>query len=380
MIVPSGLPGTEAFSMRDGASPQDDRRANNFGFLRLLFATLVIVSHSPELVDGNRSRELLTRLFGTMSFGEVAVDGFFLISGYLITKSFVQTGSVCAYLVKRVLRIFPGFAVSFWICVLLVAPFVGARRSSYSLDAMLAQVQAMLLLAQPYVAWAFAGLPHPELNGSMWTISYEFRCYLAAALLGVVGVYKPRYRFILLAITGAALLINGIGLLRDGYVPGDEVAGVPAYSLRFFAVFSIGALYYLFRDRVRLTGAGAAAAGAALAALMFDRQLAETAFAILGGYLIFWFAFRVRVLGLSRADNRIDLSYGVYLYAWPIQNILIWNNRGIDPWLLCLLTLAGAALAAFASWTLVEKPCLNLSRGWRHKQLPASSPMARGAE
>jgi peptidoglycan/LPS O-acetylase OafA/YrhL len=136
-------------------------RNNNFGFLRLLFAGLVIVSHSPELVDGNRSRELLTRLFGTLSFGEIAVDGFFLISGYLITQSYMRTESTIAYLSKRVLRIVPAYAVSFLLCAFLIAPFAGGAEvlTPHGAANVLSQ---MPTLSQPFVPGVFAGL-HYEL-------------------------------------------------------------------------------------------------------------------------------------------------------------------------------------------------------------------------
>ena len=88
------------------------RRDNNFGLLRLIFASMVIVSHSPLLLDGDRSREFLTRIFGTLTGGDVAVDGFFLISGYLITKSFIDTPAIVSYLKRRVARIVPGYAIA----------------------------------------------------------------------------------------------------------------------------------------------------------------------------------------------------------------------------------------------------------------------------
>ena len=116
-------------------------RANNFGALRLLFAALVIVSHSPELVDGNRSREVLTRVFGTMSFGEVAVDGFFLVSGYLISMSFARSRTTLSYLEKRVGRIVPGYLVAFSICSFVIAPLLEATSRCLLISGMLLRKQ-----------------------------------------------------------------------------------------------------------------------------------------------------------------------------------------------------------------------------------------------
>jgi peptidoglycan/LPS O-acetylase OafA/YrhL len=99
---------------------------NAFGFLRLAFASLVIAAHVPEVVDGNARRELLTRIFGSMSFGELAVEGFFIISGFLIASSYLNSSSIRSYLVKRVGRIYPAFLVASMLCILVVAPLGGA--------------------------------------------------------------------------------------------------------------------------------------------------------------------------------------------------------------------------------------------------------------
>ena len=101
---------------------QAENKNNNFGFLRLFFAILVIVSHSPEAIDGNRTREILTNLFGTISFGELAVDGFFLISGFLIYKSYENSSSFKNYLSKRLLRIYPGFVVAHFFFIFCIVP------------------------------------------------------------------------------------------------------------------------------------------------------------------------------------------------------------------------------------------------------------------
>jgi peptidoglycan/LPS O-acetylase OafA/YrhL len=100
-------------------------RENNFNFMRLVFALLVILGHSPELVDGNQSREVLMRIFGTMTCGGFAVDGFFLLSGYLIMQSWERQPDGWKFLKKRLLRIYPGFIVASLICAFVVGPLAG---------------------------------------------------------------------------------------------------------------------------------------------------------------------------------------------------------------------------------------------------------------
>jgi peptidoglycan/LPS O-acetylase OafA/YrhL len=107
------------------------RRDNNFNFLRLLFALLVLVSHAPELADGNRSRELLTRMFHTLSFGEVAVDGFFLLSGYLIVQSWERHPNLWDFGQWRLRRIYPAFVVACLVCIFVLAPLAVPSARTY---------------------------------------------------------------------------------------------------------------------------------------------------------------------------------------------------------------------------------------------------------
>ena len=101
------------------------QHGNNFNLLRFLFAALVIVSHAPELQDGDRSNELLSRLFGSISFGDLAVDSFFILSGFLIVKSWVSQPRVGCFLASRLLRIYPGFIAASLFCAFVVGPLYG---------------------------------------------------------------------------------------------------------------------------------------------------------------------------------------------------------------------------------------------------------------
>jgi peptidoglycan/LPS O-acetylase OafA/YrhL len=144
----SGLTSQAAFD--DLAS-----RANNFNFLRLLLATLVILSHSPEIVDGNRNREILTQIFHTVSFGELAVDDFFILSGYLIMQSWQRDPRLFDFFKKRILRIYPGFIVASLISAFVFGPLGAQPHEYFSKFSYFSFFQDMSLLRVPNVPAAF---------------------------------------------------------------------------------------------------------------------------------------------------------------------------------------------------------------------------------
>jgi peptidoglycan/LPS O-acetylase OafA/YrhL len=317
---------------------------NNFGFLRLVFALAVIVSHSFELVDGNRSREVMTLIFGTVSMGELAVDAFFIISGYLVTKSFDTSSSTLSYLQKRILRIYPGFIAAYLICIFVVAPLAGSDLAALSSGDYLSAFWKMMLLVSPHVPGAFAGSHYDQLDGSMWTVIIEFRCYLFVVGLGLAGVFR---RPMLAAVVLAASIVG---------------MSIGARQAALWAMFAAGSSFYVLRPWIPVSAPWKIAAVLALIVSLWVRPLTDLGITIFGSYALFAIAFWPSP-ALSRINSGTDLSYGIYLYAWPIQKLLIWYLTS-NPFVVLALTLLAVVPVAFVSWYAVEKPALSL-KTWR---------------
>jgi peptidoglycan/LPS O-acetylase OafA/YrhL len=329
---------------------------NNFNLLRFLFASLVIVSHAPELMDGNRSRELLTSLFGTVSFGELAVDGFFVLSGFLITKSWVSNPSWVQFMQSRVLRIVPGFVVACLISLLVLGP-LGATAGYWQHIAWPEFFKGLLKLRLSGVPEVFAGSHYAMLNGALWTIPYEFKCYLAALVAGMVGVYARRW----LVLAGfVALCLLHIGLKSQAL----SLSYQNEAHVRFAMAFAAGSVFFVYREVLTPNRWLQLGAAVALFVCMFFKPLAEPALCLMGGYLVLSYAYQgQRLLAFNRLP---DVSYGVYLYAWPLNKLLLWYWPSVNVYLSMVLVFVASVVAGACSWYLVEKPSLRL------KQMPLS--------
>lgn len=333
-------------------------KQNNFGFLRLLLASLVVVSHSPEIVDGNKNREILTNIFGTITFGQLAIDGFFLISGYLILKSFYASSGLKSYLLKRVLRIYPAFIAASFFCILIVAPLSSgwAVIGQLGIKDWLFTVFKMSILETPSVE----GVKVISLNGSMWSIWLEFVCYLSIPTFFYLGLHKRGlYLIALLGIVSIYLYTQFTQ--KNMWLP-YPIRLDFHQSTRLLTAFLVGGAFHLFRDKISWNKQYTYIALLLLFASLFNKNFAELGLFVFGGYLLFNFALNYKNKLLNNIGVEADISYGVYLYAWPIQILIVQHYATINPHFLTLITLVLAAIMGYFSWILVEKPFMHMKK------------------
>jgi peptidoglycan/LPS O-acetylase OafA/YrhL len=337
-------------------------RNHQFDLLRILFATLVLLSHAPEITDGNASRELLHRLTrAPITFGLLGVDGFFLLSGYLIVQSWLGDPEFLNFLRKRVLRIVPGYLLAVvlsTVAVGLLAPGV----AHFFRDIDFRFVKSVLLLGSPATPPVFPGHPFAVVNGAMYTIGYEFRCYLLVALLGLCGLLR-RPILILLATT---LLLSSLlypapfeQMHRPRHM--EALVGQPSLSFRLTAIYLVGCCFYLFRHRIAFRPLFAIIATVVMVVcFVFAPARAELGMVLCGGYLMFYLG-QMHLPWLSGMNRLPDISYGIYLYGWPVESLWIWFHGG-SPWIAFLASAVICFGLGWLSWHFIERPALTLKR------------------
>ncbi len=340
-------------------------RRNNFDALRLLAAVSVMFSHSFLIAEGTQRHEPLIVLTGHQAIlGLAGVFVFFAISGFLVTQSFEETGDPLRFLAKRALRIFPGLFVATLLSALVLAPLVTtlAPGAYFGQTAPYRYVIGNTLL-DPSVhelpGVAFVNNPVGlEINGSMWTLRFEFMMYVMVLVLGALRLLSLPVLLPLLALGLACLHFKALDLLGGwGWLLGFFAAGMILYRLRNTRIFDF---------RIALL---------ALAGLILSIPLRQfiLLFPLFGCYLALWLALNPRLPPIPAARFG-DLSYGLYIYGWPVEATMVRLLGGHACWWQVFgLGLPVTAMIAFLSWHLIEQPALRLKPGSRHRPGPISS-------
>ena len=330
-------------------------RENNFDFLRFFAAALVLFAHSYPLV-GRRGDEPLTLLTGYEKGGSIAVGIFFVMSGYLIASSWLASSSPKSFLIKRALRIFPALIVA----VLLSAFVIGPLVTQFDLARYLAAdgtwtyLQNILLVTRYELPGVFTGNAYPDVvNGSLWTLPLEVLMYIGVMILGLTGFLTRRLIFLPIAV----LAVGHFWLLGK--------LGIESYFIK--NIFKLGLLYYsgsalfLYRDDIPWRGWIAALLFAALVAT-FRTDIGPLVYFVALPYLVLYLAYAPLPL-ISRFGKYGDFSYGLYIYAFPFQQLTIYLfGPQVGVLGLTLIAFVPTLILAALSWHLIEAPAMKLKR------------------
>lgn len=337
---------------------------NNFSLIRVSAAYFVLFAHCFGLLLVREANVQHPTMFW---IGEMAVNLFFAISGFLITQSYVRQGHLMRFLRARMLRLMPALIAA----VSLAAFVIGPLMTTWSLHDYFRDAETwryvyknILLTKTMYVLpGVFESNPWhdpPAVNGSLWTLRFELCMYAIAAVIGCVGALRRPWKFHVFA--AAFLVWYGLVLFRPDVFGG----GIDRSDqfVRIVIYFFWGAVLQVHADRVPMGSVSGAVTGAVLSLLAWwahGTPLYECVLALAATWWLLYAAYVPR--GWIRAYNRVgDFSYGTYVYAFPIQQTWVALVPGITPMQLLALSVPVVALLAWLSWHGLEKPALEYNR------------------
>lgn len=348
---------TRPIGISQGRGDPVDGRLNNAAELRLFFALCVLVSHTIQLAGFSQYD-----IWRSILSSELAVQGFFILSGYLVMGSFERSTGWKDFYLRRLLRIYPAYAAAVFIFLLLsVLQAVALGRNIQWQEVPRYIVANLILLnfVQPGIGGLFEGQAFTEINGALWTIKLEVLFYTIVPFLYAMGRrWSLRRVAVVLILLGLAWRL-GLSSLAVNY----NLAVHPALAhqlpgqLHFFAV---GILLF---DASHHPHARRGHAMVLLAALTLAVVLSGPRLALqLGGLCVLIYVVS-RLPQAPTPFSKHDLSYGVYLCHFPIIQLLIGAGLVTHGASLFLITVFSLATGyAWLSWRLIEAPALRLAR------------------
>lgn len=347
-----------------------DPRSNALNAWRLALAAEVIFWHAYPVRGHLPSLRAVLQLL--LSAG---VDGFFAISGFLITASWLSNPKLREYLAARALRILPGFYVCMIVTAFVFAPVSVAIQGGSAAKLLFSFAPFEYVLKNAAVLWLkpdVGGTPHniPNAgiwNASLWSLFWEVMCYLVVAAIGLAGLANRRW------VSPAILVVAAIGASMMPPVTFPEVFNRPTgnaglviifMACRAAIMFAAGALLYQWRDVIPARWSLVAVS---VVIVLLAGQLPD--YRVVAAVPL---AYAVVVSGSLLHNRRLrlrtDLSYGMYIYAYPTQQLLaVLGLLSLNPIIFCLSVAVATLPLAAASWFLIEKPARSLKSRFKRQ-------------
>lgn len=345
-----------------------DPRNNALNAWRLVLATGVILWHSFPLTGRH-----VPFAAGHQLLSQVFVDGFFAISGFLITASWLRNPRLRQYSAARGLRIFPGLWVCLAVTAFVIAPLSVAIQGGSVAHLLRSGAPVNYVLNNALLNFLYSGIdgtprgvPFPGAwNGSIWTLLPELLCYIAVAGFGITGLLRRRWLVptLLVLMLVCSLLVTPWNGFAEVWTPATMGA-------RFALMFVAGALLQQYQHVIP-----ARWSLVALSAVIVIASSWLPNYRVLAAIPL---AYAIIVSGALLRDRRLnlrnDVSYGVYIYAFPTQQLLIVCGLGALPPLAFfpVATLATLPLATL-SWFLVEKRAIALKSRFLPKRVAGAA-------
>jgi peptidoglycan/LPS O-acetylase OafA/YrhL len=337
-----------------------NNRDNNFDFLRLILASLVIVTHSYPIA-GISDFDVLSQLTNNqLCFSYIGVSGFFVISGYLVFQSFERSHNAVEYYVKRLLRLYPGLFVMLILTAGVLVPIVyqGNTPLLENTSYMTYIPNNLKLYGIQYnISGVFENNPYKSaINVSLWTLAIEFNLYVLLSFLFIIKKHKKLLRIILSIV--CAILMCGNILLYDKVAALSFTGKV---MLEFGCFFFVGSLVAAFslesilKRKVILI----LSVLALIVSLYFNVFSVTKCFTL---PLIILPAGLMPIRYISKIGSYIgDLSYGIYIYGCPVQQTIMYYFQCSTTELM-ISSLLVSSMLAYMSWHLVEKRALHFKQ------------------
>lgn len=332
-------------------------RMNNLGTLRLVAALFVLVGHSYATSHPGIGDPISEAISGVMPLDRglpgQGVAIFFVISGYLVTQSYLRRGSLARFGEARLLRIFPALwcAVALTILACSIESTIPPGQFLQSQTVVDYAVQTSTLTnTHAGLPGVFVENPTSVVNMSLWTLPIELGLYALVAVAGVVGLLRGRALFNVAALAVIAAFIAGGKDL-------PLVSGAHPSELVLF--FVAGSALFVNRDLLPLRGWAAGVAALAAVALPTAGAVGSVLVVAAMAYFVMWIGLTPR-MRLPDLSARGDASYGTYLYAAPVTQMWIAGVGPSSPGLIMGLTAAIAVPLGFLSWHTIELPALRL--------------------